>query len=264
MRVVETHPGQGPSVLFLHGGNVAGWMWREQAAALPDYHCLIPDLPGFGESAREPWTDVATVADDLAGLIHTRAEAALAHIVGLSLGGVLGTVLAARHPGVVRSALVSGAAVQGVSAITRAVGHCQLRMWGSRAYWAGLARAYRLPDDSVEEFVTTGLGIDRGSARRMMREVYTGVSAATLAGLGSLDAPLLAIAGERDNRTVRAALPDIVGRAPRATAALAPGMHHVWSAEDPALFHRVLAHWLALAEPSPELLTAPGSEHNAR
>lgn len=257
MHVVETHRGAGPSVLFLHGGNVAGWMWRDQAAGLPEHHALIPDLPGFGASAGQPWTDLTTVADELAELVRTRAENARAHVVGLSLGGLLGTVLAARHPGVVRSAFVSGAPARGVGGLARAAGLAQLRLWGRRGYWAALARAYRLPADSVEEFVTTGLGIDRDSARRLVREVYAGVPAATLDGLRSLDAPLLAIAGERDARTVRAALPDIAGPAPHAFAALAPGMHHVWSAEDPALFHRVLAHWLAHAAPSPELLPVP-------
>lgn len=256
MHVVETHRGAGPSVLFLHGGNVAGWMWCEQAALLPDYHGIVPDLPGFGSSAEAGvrWTALAAVADDLAGLVRARAPEGRAHIVGLSLGGIVGTVLAARHPDVVGSAFVTGAAVRG---ITRAAGLAQLRMWGRRGYWAGLARAYRLPADSVDEFVPTGLGIDRGSARRMLHEIYAGVPAATLDGLRSLEAPLLAIAGEREHRAVRAALGDIAGRTPYGSAALAPRMHHVWSAEDPELFHRVLAHWLAHTGPSPELLSVP-------
>lgn len=257
MHLAETHPGAGPSVLFLHGGNVAGWMWREQAAALPDHHGLIPDLPGFGGSAGTPWRDLAGTADTLAHLIRERAHDQRAHVVGLSLGGIVGTVLAARHPDVVRSVFVTGAAVRGVRGPVRALGLAQLRLWARRGYWYGLARAYRLPADSVDEFVTTGLGIDRGSARRLMHEIYDGVPAATLDGLRSLDAPLLAIAGEREHRAVRAALPDIAGRAPHGATGLAPGMHHVWSAEDPDLFHRVLAHWLAHAEPSPELLNPP-------
>lgn len=258
MRLVEDRRGAGPSVLFLHGGNVAGWMWRDQAAALPGHHTLVPDLPGFGGSAGERWTGLAGVVDSLAELVRTHGEGGRAHVVGLSLGGIVGVVLTARHPDVVRSTFVTGAAVRGVGPLTRALGLGQLRLWGRRRYWTALARAFRLPADSVGEFVTTGLGIDRDSARRMMRQVYDGVPPALLDGLRSLDAPLLAIAGERELRAVRAALPEIAGRAPRGVAALAPRMHHVWSAEDPELFHRVLAHWLARAEPSPELLPVTG------
>jgi pimeloyl-ACP methyl ester carboxylesterase len=114
MQLVETHAGDSPSVLFLHGGNVAGWMWQEQAADLPDHHSLIPDLPGFGASADQPWTSMADIADDLAELIRDRAAHSRAHVVGLSLGGILGTVLASRHPDVVLSTFVTGAAVRGV------------------------------------------------------------------------------------------------------------------------------------------------------
>ncbi|MCP2634974.1 alpha/beta hydrolase [Microbacterium sp. HD4P20] len=253
---MESGPSGAQSILFIHGGNVAGWMWRGQAEALPGFHSLIPDLPGFGVSADEPWPTLVEVADALADLVRAQGEGGRAHVVGLSLGGVLGVVLAARHPDVVRSVFVTGAAVRGIHGLTRAIGLAQLPMWGSRSYWVGLARAFRLPADSVDEFVTTGLGIDRESARRMMREVYDGVPAHVLDGLRGLGAPLLAIAGEREPRVVRAALHDIVGRAPQGTAAIAPRMHHVWSAEDPELFHRVLRHWLTRAEASPELSRA--------
>ncbi|OCG73274.1 alpha/beta fold hydrolase [Microbacterium sediminis] len=254
MHIEEHHAGAAESILFLHGGSVAGWMWTAQAEALPEYHAIVPDLPGFGASAGVPWTDLETVADDLAGIVRERGAGGRAHIVGLSLGGVLGALLCARHPDVVRRGLVTGAAVRGVGGLTRVSGLAQIALWGSAGYWRGLARAFRLPADAVPAFVETGLGTDRASARRMTRQVYDGLPAAALAGLGALTAPLLVLAGEREPRQVRDALPDVAGPAPRGTAAIVPRMHHVWSAEDPELFHRVLAHWLARAEPSPELL----------
>lgn len=254
LHVEELHPDATETVLYLHGGNVAGWMWTGQAEALPDLHALVPDLPGFGGSAAQPWTDLADVADGLADLVRARAHDGRAHVVGLSLGGVLGVLLAARHPEVVRSMLVTGAALRGVGGLTRWSGLAQVRFWSSPGYWRGLARAFRLPADSVDAFVTTGLGIDRTSARRMMTQVYDGVRAADLDGLRTLTAPVLALAGEKEPRTVHHALDDILSRAPHAVVRLAPGMHHVWSAEDPELFHDVLAHWLATCEPSPALL----------
>lgn len=254
MRFVENGPPTGPGVLFLHGGNVAGWIWREQTAALSEHHSIVPDMPGFAASRDERWTDVATVTDELAELIRSKATDGRAHIVGLSLGGIVATVLAARHPGVMRSVMVSGAATRPVNRFARFQRTAQLRLWGSRRYWEGVARAYRLPADSVEEFVSTGLGIDRRSIRQIMDEIYDGIPDATLNRLASLDAPLLAIAGEHDHRSIRTAALDIAGRAPHATAVCAPGMHHIWIAEDPELFHRALSHWLAHAEPLPELL----------
>jgi pimeloyl-ACP methyl ester carboxylesterase len=253
MFVREEHPGSDETLLFLHGGNVAGWMWHELAASLPDHHSLIPDLPGFGASNTEPWTTVAEVADSAATIIRDRAHDGRAHIVGLSLGAVVGTVLVARHPDLVRSAMLTGAPLHGAGTVTKLSGLAQIRFWGSRSYWRVMARAFRLPGDSIDTFVETGLGIDRASARRMLTQVYEGVPAAELDGLRRTRAPILMLAGEREARTVHRALTEVTSRAPAAVARTVPRMHHVWSAEDPELFRRVLRHWLAVREPGPEL-----------
>lgn len=254
MHIAEYSSGSEESVLFLHGGNVAGWMWHDQALALRQHHSLVPDLPGFGASSSIQWTTLEEVVDSLAEVIAERAHGGQAHVVGLSLGGVLGVLLTARHPHVVRSTLVSGAAINGVHGVTRALGIWQLRLWSSSLYWGSVAKAFRLPQDSVARFVATGTGIDRPSALRMMTQVYDGLSDADVAGLSAVRFPVLAIAGERESTLVRQSLTRITGYAPGTAARLAPRMHHVWSAEDPKLFHRVLLHWLTRAEPSEELL----------
>lgn len=254
MHVAEYARDSEESVLFLHGGNVAGWMWHEQALALPQHHSLVPDLPGFGASNLLPWTTLEEVVDALARVITERAHGGRAHVVGLSLGGVLGVLFTARHPELVKSTFVSGAAINGVKGITRALGLGQVRLWGSPLYWNGLARAFRLPGDSVAQFVVTGTGIDRSSALRMMTQVYDGLSDTDIAGLSRASFPILAVAGEREPKLVRDSLTRITDCAPGAAARLAPRMHHVWSAEDPELFHRVLLHWLTRAEASEELL----------
>ena len=252
--VAEQRPDADESVLFLHGGSVAGWSWTEQAEALPDHHALIPDLPGFGASARHPWTDLATTADELADLVRERAHGGKTHVVGLSLGGVVGVALAARHPDVIRSVFVTGAILRGVRGLTRWAGLAQIPLWGSPLYWKLTAKAYRIPPDAVDLFVATGLGIDRGSVQRLVPQLYDGVSAAELDGLRRLTAPILAIVGEKESRILRDALDEVTSRVPHAVARLAPGMHHIWDVEDPDLFHTTLAHWLATGEPSPALL----------
>lgn len=254
MHIAEYHPEAHDSVLFLHGGNVAGWMWHEQAEALPDHHSIVPDLPGFGASSAEPWTDLADVADQLAGLIREHAHGGRAHVVGLSLGAVVSVVLTSRHPDLVRSTLVTGATVGGVRGLTRHLGLAQLRMWGSPAYWRAAARAFRLPEDSVDIFVRTGMGIDRASATRVMRQVYDGVPATELDGLRGGGVPLLAMAGGAEPRITRDSFPLLTARSSAVVTRIAPRMHHQWSAEDPELFHRVLEHWLRAGEPSPELV----------
>lgn len=256
MRIESINAGATPTVLFLHGGNVAGWMWQDQVAALADHHSLVPDLPGFGASANQPWTTMAGVADELAAEIARSAHEGRAHVVGLSLGAVLGTVLTARHPEVVRSALLTGAPLQGLRGPARWSGLAQLRVWDKPWYWRALARAYRIPDDAVDEFVRSGLAIRRDNVERLVVEVYDGVRAADLDGLGTASVPVLALAGEREPKAIRQALAELTSRSDAVVARLAPGMHHVWSTEDPELFNDVMRAWLLELRAEPRLLPA--------
>jgi pimeloyl-ACP methyl ester carboxylesterase len=253
MHVTEIGDLNGESVVFLHGGNVASWMWGMQLAAVPEFHSIVPDLPGFGESNQEPWRSLADTADQIAALIRDRANSGTAHVVGLSLGAMVGTVLVARHPGLVRSAMLTGAPLNGVHGFTRWMGMAQLRLWGSRSYWKGLARAFRMPEDSVDLFVETGLGIDIPSARRMMTEVYDGPRQ-HLSGLVGSTVPMLVLAGEKEHSSVAASFPEFTSRSTAVTTRIVPGMHHAWNAEDPELFNRIMREWLISRTASAELL----------
>jgi pimeloyl-ACP methyl ester carboxylesterase len=254
MHVTERHQSARDSVIFLHGGNVAGWMWDAQVDALPDFHTIVPDLTGFGASNDQPWESLADTADQLAELLRALSHGGKAHVVGLSLGAIVGTALVARHPDMVRTAMFSGAALQGVHGLTRRVGMAQLRFWNRSAYWKMLARAFRMPADAVDVFVETGLGIDAGSARRMMTEVYDGRIAAQLPGLAGCTVPILALAGEREDGSIRRSFPEFTARATAVTTRIVPKMHHAWNAEDPELFNRIMREWLTSRTASGELL----------
>ncbi|MDV7392139.1 hypothetical protein RZS08_12320, partial [Arthrospira platensis SPKY1] len=66
MYIEEHGPADGAPITFLHGALVGGWDWLAQTAALSDYRCLLPDLPGVGRSADVPWVSLAHTADQIA------------------------------------------------------------------------------------------------------------------------------------------------------------------------------------------------------
>lgn len=242
LHVDESGPREAESIVFLHGGNVAGWMWGPQREALTEYHQLVPDMPGFGLSNEVPWRSIAETADRVATVIRERAHGGRAHVVGLSLGAVVGTLLVARHPGVVRSAVLSGAPLHGLGPFMSWLARAQLRLWHSAAYWATMGRGYHLEPDALERFVETGIGIDPRSARRMVEQVNTGV-VDELGGLDGNPVPVLGVAGGAESRTVTGALRHYL-RAERAVVRLAPGMHHVWNVENPRLFTDMVRTWI--------------------
>lgn len=234
----------GPSgtIVFLHGGNVANWMWEPQVRALADFHVLTPNLPGFGGRTAEDWVSLEATADRLAEFIAENADGGPVHVVGLSLGAVVALHLAARHPELAASVLVSGAVVSKVGGLARSVAALQFAFWEKPWFWRAQARAFGLPADSVELYVQHGLSVRRGNAERMLAQVYAGVMPA---GLERFQNRLLAVAGEKEPAVVAASFGPLRAKLPLAEFRLAPGMHHVWNVEDEHLFTGMVRHWVS-------------------
>ncbi|HEY7066178.1 MAG TPA: alpha/beta fold hydrolase [Chloroflexota bacterium] len=104
-RQVHYEPaGRGPLAVLLHGIGGGVGSWREQCADLADEFTLVAwDLPEYLAAATPTMADYA---DDLAGFLdHLGAERA--HVLGISMGGVLALEFYGRHPGRVRSLVLA-------------------------------------------------------------------------------------------------------------------------------------------------------------
>jgi len=87
--------GTGEPVLFLHGlgSSSAAWEFQKEAFA-PQYRLIMPDIRGHGRSDKPPGPySMALFAADVVDLMDA-LEAPAAHIVGLSLGGMIGFQMA--------------------------------------------------------------------------------------------------------------------------------------------------------------------------
>jgi pimeloyl-ACP methyl ester carboxylesterase len=90
--------GSGPAVLLLHGWPQTWYEWRRVADALPDFTVVMPDLRGFGYSAKPvAGYDAATMAADIHGLVST-LELDDVTVVGHDWGGVFGYHYATSYP----------------------------------------------------------------------------------------------------------------------------------------------------------------------
>jgi pimeloyl-ACP methyl ester carboxylesterase len=97
-----------PAIVFLHGVGTSGGMWTWHMARLVGYHCVAPDLPGFGRSSRLPWISRSDAADRVAALIETRVPSRRAHVVGLSLGGSVAHTLLGRRAELLDRVVIDG------------------------------------------------------------------------------------------------------------------------------------------------------------
>ena len=101
--------GNGPEVLLLlHGIGSNSRSFRQQLAGLSDAYSVIAwDAPGYGRSADPPsqfsMADLADRAVELLDDLHIDT----AHVLGVSMGGVVAQLVALRHPERVRSLILA-------------------------------------------------------------------------------------------------------------------------------------------------------------
>lgn len=73
-----------------------------------DFHCLLVDLPGHGNSRDIEWTNFDDVAEIVADAIKDRTRGK-PHLVGFALGGYLILKLLEKHADLVDKVIVDGA-----------------------------------------------------------------------------------------------------------------------------------------------------------
>ncbi|MBG6495786.1 alpha/beta hydrolase [Pseudomonas aeruginosa] len=104
--VYDAHPGptaRAP-VLLLHGLGSSARDWESQLPALLGrYRLLVPDLRGHGRSGKpRGGYSMAGFAEDCAALLD-RLGCGPVHLVGISMGGMIGFQLACDRPDLLRS-----------------------------------------------------------------------------------------------------------------------------------------------------------------
>ena len=96
--------GAGDPVLLIHGYLFGADSWRPQIDTLRDrFDVIAPDLRGqFGSETTPDGYDLWSQTEDAKAVIDALGVAPV-HVVGLSMGGMIGLRLALRHPEAVRS-----------------------------------------------------------------------------------------------------------------------------------------------------------------
>ena len=141
---------EGPNLLLLHGGGVAGWMWRGQLDAFSGYRLVIPDLPGHGGSLGTPFTTIEDAAKRMSELLDGAHHMTL---VGFSLGAQIAVQILAERPGLVSRALVVSASTEPVAyfPLLAPVLRASVPLTRLRSFARAQARASFIPDELFGE-----------------------------------------------------------------------------------------------------------------
>ena len=244
--------GSGEPLVLLHGGSGSWthWIRNVEALAAAGRRVLVPDLPGFGDSARPAGgQDADAVAPVIAHGIQLLLGDAPVDVAGFSFGGLVGALMAAAHPGRVRRLLLLGAPGLGLRdkrlplTSWRTLQDPAERIAAHRSNLAALMlHKPEAIDDLAVALQAANVPRDRMHRRRL---ALTDIVARTLP---TLACPVDAIYGEKDAlyADVLPALREKISKAPRfGELVLVPGAGHWVQYEAAEVVNRELLRLLS-------------------
>jgi 3-oxoadipate enol-lactonase len=247
LRLNYEFDGEGPAVLLLHPVGLDLTWWEPQVEALrSEFQAVRMDFRGHGKSAiAPPYTlaDFAAAAHALLGALGIGS----AHVIGLSLGGMVAQVLALEYPQDVRSLVLSN------TLCTLSVEARQaMRGRGEAAEQGGMAAVV---EATIERWFTRGF-LDSPLVERCRRHLlahdvgaWAGTWRAiadldTLPRLGEIHVPTLVTTGDADVSTPVAAAQLIANSIPGAVLKIMAGVPHMAPYERPELFNPLVLEFL--------------------
>jgi 3-oxoadipate enol-lactonase len=109
LHFLDPDPKGSPAVLLLHGLGANGSSWTLQFDALMEagFRPIAPDVPGFGKSPYDGkgWS-ISRVSNAMADLL-IELEVGPAHVVGISMGGIIAQQLILDNPNMVRKLVLA-------------------------------------------------------------------------------------------------------------------------------------------------------------
>lgn len=235
------------AIVFLHSLATGQWLWHAQVPHFADYDCYTVDLPGHGDSRAVSWESFDQAADAVAEILPDKPVS----VVGLSLGAVVGLHLVTRHPRRIERAILTGAFdVAPARLLITAQGWILSALVSTRWGRSILARSLHVPSEVMPRYDACTRALSTATLRQITHQIagYT-----PLAGLETVNVPLLFVTGEKDVPANRHSVARLTRQVPGAVGGFAPGVHHEWNGEDPALFN-ALARAFVEGRPLPDTL----------
>jgi pimeloyl-ACP methyl ester carboxylesterase len=260
-----------PTILFLHGGGGGRWMWQPQVEGFSDYHLLIPDLPGHGDSASIRLTSIEDAANRVASLIREKAHGGKTHVVGLSLGAQVTVYLLAQAPELLDHAVISSALLKPMAmqwlynpGFLRFLFNISVAPFRKSRWWARVNMKYSggIPEKYFPQYFEL---FQKMTASQFVDVTRVGLNNPIPMGLERANNPCLVLCGEKEYREMKESTRAIAAALPDARAyqvAYPQGVplreQHNWSMTHSELFNRTIRAWVENKRLPPELKSKVG------
>ena len=238
--ILDTGPGEGPPILFLHGVGSDKSVWKPQLDHFGNARRAVAfDYPGYGESEQAP----DATRDDFAAAILAAMDALgiqQAHICGLSLGGVIAIAMHAAAPDRCTSLILADSFAfhpdgQAIYDRSTAASHDMRGLATARIGALLVSEAPRA------EVIDTMAAIDPEAYRIGARAVWLADQRDRAA---AIRVPTLVICGDEDAITPPSLSEELVGLIPGSSLRVIPGASHLANLDKVADFNAAIDDFL--------------------
>lgn len=213
-------------IVFLHGGGMSWWNFRDAAEQLQsDYRVILPILDGHGGSDRE-FTTIEENAEEIIAFLDREFGGTVLLMAGVSLGAQILLEILSRRRNVCRYAVVESAMVipskLTYGLIKPVFGSCYgliRRRWFAKAQAAYL----RIPESLFEDYYRDTCRISKESMIAFLQEnaMYS-----LKDSIRDCAAQATVLVGEKELGTMKNSARLIHKQLPGSTLQILPGMQH--------------------------------------
>lgn len=241
---VESFAGITPqTILFLHGGGVAGWMWHPLIESLGDTRtCLVPDLPGHGQSVDHAYQSHQHTVDALISLLESEATTPVT-VIGFSLGAQLAVLLASQRPDLVERIVVISAQAKPSRwpAATLALLSAAAPLAKNERFARAQAKELFIPSDLFPAYLRTSQSISRET---LLASVGENLRFAVPRAWTTFPGEALVLVGGKERQLMKTSSELLVRARPSSTSQIVDGCGHGIPLQKPEWLADRLDAWL--------------------
>jgi pimeloyl-ACP methyl ester carboxylesterase len=256
------------TLLFLHGGGGAGWMWQPVVDRLSEFHCLVPDLPEHGGSLQVKPFSMALAAQQAAELIREQAHGGKAVVIGLSEGAQVAVQMLATCPEVMDKAMISsalllpmpGAKMYSSPGLISALFKMSVPPFRNSDWWIKLNMKYAagIPDEFYPQF--------KANFQEMPESQFVNLMVANQTfrmpeGIDNAKVPALIVCGSHEYKAMKDSARNLASKLSGSQVYqinLGQGSNlaseHNWAMTAPQAFSDTVRSWLS-GQPLPQFLS---------
>ncbi|MCK9152394.1 alpha/beta fold hydrolase [Methanobacterium alcaliphilum] len=245
--IKETGDRNKQSIVFLHGGALAGWMWNEQLKYFKDYHCIVPDLQEHGKSKDVGQFTIDNAAAKVLNLIEKKSNNKKAHLVGISLGAQVALQMLSKSPELVDHVVLSGTLIRQIPQnefILNLINHITkiyMPIKDTDFLIKANIRSYNIPKTYFEYLKESTEVIKKDSLSRIIHEnMFFKIPD----GLKKSNNPVLVLAGAKEYEIIKKSVWDLTKVLSKSKGYIAPEMVHTWNLAAPDFFNEVVKAWI--------------------